>query len=63
MKKVTLHKVLNKLIMDMIFLKQKKLIKIQMESKKQHTKEDQMEKLQDLLKKKMLRLENIIKKE
>ena len=63
MKKVTLHKVLNKLIMDMIFLKQKKLIKIQMESKKQHTKEDQMEKLQDLLKKKMLRLENIIKRE
>ena len=63
MKKVTLHKVLNKLIMDMIFLKQKKLIKIQTVSKKQHTKEDQMEKQQDLLKKKMLRLENIIKKE
>ena len=48
--------------MDMIFLKQKKFIKNQMEFKKLLIKEDQMEKPQDLLKKKMTKLEIIIKK-
>ena len=62
MKKVILHKVLNKQMMDMTFLKQKKLIKIQMVFKKPLIKEDQMEKPQDLLKKIMSKLENIIKK-
>ena len=62
MKKFILHKVLRKQMIDIIFLKQKKFIKNQMKFKKLLIKEDQMEKPQDLLKKKMPKLESIIKK-